>query len=69
MIWAFGQVFPDYFHSPRSGIEVGTIQNDRFYQPDELKYHGTRNRGVSSINFFGKTYHRLTFIKLYIGHP
>ena len=55
MIWAFGQVFPDYFHSPQSGIEAGTAQNDRFYSEDELKYHGTRDRGVISINFFGKT--------------
>lgn len=62
VIWAFGQVFPDYFHSPQSGIEVGTAQNDRFYQPDELKYHGTRDRGATRINFFGKTYHRLIAI-------
>jgi len=46
-------VFPDYFHRPWSGIEAGTVQNDRFYQADELKYHGTRNRGATSINFFG----------------
>ena len=53
VIWSFGQVHPDYFHSPASGIESGTAQNDRFYQPDELKYHGTRNRGATSVNFFG----------------
>ena len=55
MIWAFGQVFPDYFHRPWSGIEAGTAQNARFYSEDELKYHGTRNRGATSINFFGKS--------------
>ena len=53
VIWSFGQVHPDYFHSPASGIEAGTAHNNRFYQPDELKYHGTRNRGGTSVNFFG----------------
>lgn len=52
VIWSFGQVFPDYFHNPGSGIEAGTVSNTRFYQPDEIKYHGTRNRGATSINFF-----------------
>ena len=52
VIWSFGQVFPDYFHNPGSGIEAGTVQNTRFYQPDEIKYHGSRNRGSISINFF-----------------
>ena len=54
VIWSFGQVYPDYFHTPASGIEAGTAQNTRFYQPDEIKYHGGRNRGRSTINFFGK---------------
>ena len=54
VIWAFGQVYPDYFHNPGSGIEAGTARNDRFYKEDELKYHGTRNRGATGINFFGK---------------
>ena len=54
LIWAFGQVYPDYYHWPSSGIEAGTVQNDRFYKPDELKYHGTRNRGATTINFFGQ---------------
>ena len=53
VIWSFGQVYPDYFHWPASGIESGLAPNDRFYQPDEIKYHGTRNRGGTSINFFG----------------
>ena len=52
VIWSFGQVYPDYTHSPSSGIEAGTAENDRFYQPDEIKYHGSRNRGTTSINFF-----------------
>ena len=52
VIWSFGQVFPDYFHNPGSGIEAGTVSNTMFYQPDEIKYHGTRNRGSTSINFF-----------------
>ena len=53
VIWSHGQVYPDYFHWPSSGIEAGTAPNDRFYQPDEIKYHGGRNRGATSINFFG----------------
>ena len=52
VLWSFGQVFPDYFHNPGSGIEAVTAQNTRFYQPDEIKYHGARNRGSTSINFF-----------------
>lgn len=52
VIWSFGQVYPDYFHFPSSGIEAGTVSNERFYKPDEIKYHGTRNRGSASINFF-----------------
>ncbi len=52
VIWSFGQVYPDYFHFPSSGIEAGTVSNERFYKPDEIKYHGTRNRGATSINFF-----------------
>ena len=54
LIWSFGQVYPDYFHSPNSGIEAETVSNTMFYQPDEIKYHGTRNRGATSINFFGE---------------
>ena len=53
VIWSHGQVFPDYFHWPRSGIEAGTAPNEQFYQPDEIKYHGGRNRGATSLNFFG----------------
>ena len=68
VIWAFGQMYPDYFHRPWSGIEAGTAQNDRFYQEDELKYHGTRDRGATSINFFGKTYHCYIQTKVYIKY-
>lgn len=53
VIWSFGQVFPDYSHSPGSGIEAGTASNNMYYQPDEIKYHGALNRGVTSINFHG----------------
>lgn len=52
-IWSMGQVFPDYFHRPSSGVEVGTADNQRFYMPDEIKYHGTRNRGATTLNFYG----------------
>lgn len=52
VIWSFGQVYPDYAHSPGSGIEAGTATDTMFYLPDELKYHGIDNRGTASINFF-----------------
>jgi hypothetical protein len=52
VIWSFGQVYPDYSHSPPSGIEAGTAKNPMFYKPDEIKYHGSVNRGATTINFF-----------------
>ena len=64
VVWSFGQVYPDYFHWPASGIESGTAPNDRFYLPDEMKYHGTRNRGAVSINFFGKSSFELYSLSL-----
>ena len=63
VIWSFGQVWPDYTHTPGSGIEAGTAANDRFYQPDEIKYHGSSNRGVTTINFFSKLYDRKLAIR------
>ena len=54
VIWSLGQVFPDYFHNPASGIEAGTAEDRMFYKRDEIKYHGTRNRGVTTANFYGK---------------
>ena len=52
VIWAIGQLPGDYFHSPRSSLEAGEASNTNFYQPDEIKYHGGRNRGQANINFF-----------------
>ena len=52
VIWSFGQVYPDYKHSPASGIEAMTAKNMRFYKPDEIKYHGSVNRGAATLNFF-----------------
>ena len=43
-----------YHHSPPSGLESGKASIVDFYRPDEVKYHGKGNRGVVSINFFGK---------------
>ena len=54
VIWAFGQIYPQYNHTPESGIEAGTVSNNMFYKPDEIKYHGSVNRGATSINFFGQ---------------
>ena len=41
-----------YTHIPPSGLEAGQVSIPDFYRPDELKYHGKRNRGTTSINFF-----------------
>ena len=54
VIWSLGQVFPDYNHNPGSGIEARTAMNRMFYKPDEIKYHGSVNRGATTLNFFGK---------------
>ena len=54
VIWSLGQVFPDYNHNPASGIEARTAMNRMFYKPDEIKYHGSVNRGATTLNFFGK---------------
>jgi hypothetical protein len=43
-----------YHHSPPSGLESGQPSITDFYRPDEVKYHGKGNRGVVTMNFFGK---------------
>ena len=52
LIWAFGQVYPDFNHKFLTDAEFTTAQNLRFFPVDELKYHGSENRGMSTINFF-----------------
>jgi hypothetical protein len=52
VIWAIGQTPGASFHSPASSIEAQEASNTNFYQPDDIKYHGTRNRGSTQINFF-----------------
>ena len=55
VIWAVGQEPGDYSHIPKSGLEHspdGTPSVLDFYKPDELKYHGKKNRGIVSMNFF-----------------
>ena len=69
LIWSFGQVFPDYNHSPGSGIEAGTARNTMFYRPDEIKYHGFRNRGATTINFFGKNHLIMSLIDSQVSFP
>ena len=49
LIWAFGQ---DFNHKFLTDAEFTTAQNLRFFPVDELKYHGSENRGLSTINFF-----------------
>ena len=47
-----GQEPGNYFHRPSSGLEKGSPSIPDFYRPDELKYHGKRNRGVVTMNFY-----------------
>lgn len=55
VIWARGQEFGNFIHIPPSGIETELSSLKKFYQPDELKYHGHKmQRGVAQINFYGK---------------
>ena len=44
VIWALGQEPGEYVHIPKSGLEKGTPSIPDFYRPDELKYHGKKNR-------------------------
>lgn len=52
LIWAFGQVSPDYNHRSLTDEEFTTAQNEVFFPVDELKYHGGLNRAATMINFF-----------------
>ena len=54
VIWAIGQTPGDINHSPQSSLEANEASNRDFYQPDEIKYHGSVNRGATQINFFCK---------------
>lgn len=65
VIWAKGQESGNYVHVPKSGIETEEASVKNFYQPDELKYHGHKmQRGVTTVNFFGKLLH--FFMSIYI---
>ena len=52
VIWAFGQVYPEYNHFLLSMDEFNMTQNERFFPVDQLKYHGSKNRGTTALNFF-----------------
>ncbi len=52
VIWAQGQEDGDYYHRPSSGLEKGNANIPDFYRPDEIKYHGKKNRGIVRMNFF-----------------
>ena len=54
VIWAIGQTPGNVEHSPPSSIETNEASNTDFYQPDEVKYHGSANRGATQINFFSE---------------
>ncbi|VDO79363.1 unnamed protein product [Onchocerca flexuosa] len=40
-----------YSHSVKSALEQGPINDHNFYTQDEVKYHGSKNRGVHPIEF------------------
>eukprot|EP00058_Branchiostoma_floridae_P023019 XP_002608509.1 hypothetical protein BRAFLDRAFT_126629 [Branchiostoma floridae] len=54
VIWARGQEPGGYSHVPNSAIETCAVSDYAYYQPDELKYHGTAQtqRGALTMNFF-----------------
>ena len=52
LIWAFGQVSPEYHHRFLAAQEFNITQNQRFFPVDQLKYHGGKNRGTTTINYF-----------------
>lgn len=56
VIWAKGQDKNHNVHDPKlSESNHSDIPIEDFYNEDELKYHGhSGQRGVASINFFGK---------------
>ncbi|TMS34614.1 hypothetical protein L596_002167 [Steinernema carpocapsae] len=54
VIWAKGQEPNQYRHSVKSAIETGKIKDKDFYRVDQLKYHGSINRGVYPIEFVAK---------------
>lgn len=44
-------IYPEYNFPALSGLEIGGASDKKFYKPDELKYHGVKNRGSLKINF------------------
>lgn len=64
LIWAFGQVYPEYNHLFLSHAEFSITQNQLFFPIDELKYHGSINRGVTTINFFNAETGMITLLTL-----
>ena len=57
VIWAKGQEYPDYVHPAGDTVfDLGQAGNPKFYELDVLKYHGSKNRGQLTIDFFGRLY-------------
>ena len=52
VIWARGQEPGEYYHRPRSGLEIENPGVPEFYARDEIKYHGHGGqRGITRIDF------------------
>lgn len=65
VIWAWGQDPINYLHDPPSALEASPVgKPETFYGNDVLRYHGILNRGMLTVNFFGK---RSTLYKKWIS--
>ncbi|VDK17311.1 unnamed protein product [Anisakis simplex] len=51
VIYAKGQTSESFSHYPKSALETGNYSDHDFYKIDQLRYHGSKNRGVKRIEF------------------
>ncbi|VDN03274.1 unnamed protein product [Thelazia callipaeda] len=51
VIYAKGQTSGNYSHSIKTALENGSVGDYEFYKDDQVKYHGSQNRGVHPIEF------------------
>ena len=55
VIWAKGQQYPNYVHNVEPSVFAeGKAGKPEFYENDVLMYHGAKNRGVLTLDFFGR---------------
>jgi len=70
VIWAKGQEYPNYVHNVEPSVFAAgrASSNEQFYEIDVLKYHGAKNRGTLTIDFFGIYTHLLFFVQMVPRH-